>query len=65
MRSCLDSLVQEMEYHDGGSPVEAPQACQEDGACDIVTYWKNCVSSYLREEAEGKQEQMLLVFTTA
>lgn len=64
VRSCLGSVVQRMEDLNRESPVEATQACQGTGACDTMTRWENCVSSYWGRDGE-KAKQMLLIFTTA
>lgn len=52
-----------MEYHNGESPVEATQACQEGGACGTVT--GRIVSLHAGEEMGKSKEQILLIFTTA
>lgn len=52
-----------MEYHNGESPVEATQACQEGGACHTVT--GRIVTLHAGEEMGKGKEQILLIFTTA
>lgn len=64
-RSCLGSVVQEVEYYNGASPVVATQTGQGAGACATMTNWENGILSYWGrdwEKAKDRCYQCLQLF---